>query len=148
MLQKAIKIAWQEALNSYKRDEIPTGAVIFNDNEILASSGNYVEEHHSILSHAELQVIKSASQRVNNHRLNGYSMLSTLEPCCMCSGAIIHARITKVYFLASENKLPGLEQVISLQGHNHIVKFEKLSLKDYDSSKLLKSFFQEKRKNI
>ena len=110
MKQKFINEAYKQALKALKKDEVPVGAVIVKDNKIIARAYNKKEKPNGPLGHCEMIAIKKACKKLNTWRLIGCEMYVTLEPCMMCLGAILNARLKKVYFGASSNK----ENVINL----------------------------------
>ena len=85
------------AKKAYKKGEVPVGAIVVKDGKILAKAYNMVEKDRNATLHAEILVIKKASKKLKNWRLNGCEMYVTLEPCDMCAGAIKLSRISKVY---------------------------------------------------
>lgn len=131
--------ALKEALKAYNIDEVPVGAVITLNDEIIASSYNKIEKNQCVLSHAELIAIEKASKILGVWRLNECTLYSTLQPCNMCAGAIIHARIKRVVIGARDEKIDLNNYLLS----------EKLEvvydvLKE-DCSNILKKFFKELR---
>jgi tRNA(Arg) A34 adenosine deaminase TadA len=145
-VKKALQAAYNEALEAYEHDEVPIGAVIVKDNTIVAADHNRIVERRDPTAHAELLVIQKASKIIQNERLVDCELFTTLEPCAMCSGAIIMARIRSVYFLACDEKLPGLRSLLTLPGHNHIPSITCLEYINIGASELLKKFFKNKRK--
>ena len=93
-----------EAKKALKKDEVPIGAIIVKDGEIIAKAYNLKESKHDTTKHAELIAIQKASKKLEAWRLNGCEMYTTLEPCPMCAGAIINARIKKIYIGATDEK--------------------------------------------
>ena len=107
---RAIELAKQAA----QCGEIPVGAVIVKDGEVIAEGRNRREEKHDALSHAETEAISQACQRLNDWRLDGCEMYVTLEPCPMCTGAIINSRISTVIFGAFDLRAGCMDSVINL----------------------------------
>ncbi|MCS6983912.1 MAG: nucleoside deaminase [Leptospiraceae bacterium] len=140
-----MQMAYEEALAAFHADEVPVGAVVVKEGELIARASNLTVKTKDPTAHAELLAIRKAAQVLGNERLVGCELLSTLEPCTMCTGALLFARIRKVYFLADELRQPALRQVVQLQGHNHTIEWEKLSLPGLDSSALLRRYFASKR---
>lgn len=89
--------------------EVPIGAVIVKDGIIIASGRNAPRAKHDPTSHAEIEAIRAAARLLGNERLDGCALWVTLEPCAMCAGAIVHARIAKVYYGASDPKGGAVE---------------------------------------
>ena len=103
-------LAYELAEFAYSRDEVPVGAVIIKDNthEVVSSSYNQMKSNKSSLDHAEILALKLAMSRLGNERLNGCSMISTLEPCPMCAQAISFARLSNLIFSAEDRKSGGV----------------------------------------
>ena len=99
-----MKEALKEAKKAYKKEEVPVGVVIVKENEIIARAYNQKEMKNSPIKHAEIIAIEKACKKLNNWRLNDCEMYVTLEPCPMCTGAIINSRIKKVYIGAVQEK--------------------------------------------
>ena len=143
-----MKEALKEARKAYKKLEIPVGAVIIKDGEIIARGHNVKEEKKDTTKHAEILAIQKASKKLDNWRLNDCEMYITLEPCPMCAGAIIQSRIKKVYIGAMDEKTGACGSVLNLfkdYKFNHTVDVEAGLLKE-ECEKMLKSFFVELRK--
>ena len=142
-----MKRAILQAQTAYEEDEVPVGAVLVKDGEIIAESHNQLIQLNDPTSHAEINVIRKASKILGNYRLNNTSLYVTLEPCLMCCGAMIHARIENLIF---STKDPKSGAVVSNAGSldynfiNHKVRYSYGPLKE-ESSNLLKKFFSEKR---
>ena len=142
----ALTRSFELAQEAAKAGEVPVGAVITYQKKIIAEARNSVIEDQSITSHAELLCIEKASRVLKNYRLLDCELFTSLEPCTMCSGAIIHARISSVYYLAPELKLPALTDVLALKRHNHVLEAELIDIEELDSSNFLKEFFAVRRK--
>ncbi|WP_420549319.1 nucleoside deaminase [Curvivirga sp.] len=106
-----MEIALQEAAHAASRGEVPVGAVIVRreTGEVIAKAGNRVEEWEDATAHAEMLVMKEASQKLNQLRLENCDLYVTLEPCTMCASAISHSRIGRVFFGAYDPKGGGIE---------------------------------------
>lgn len=100
ILKEAFELAFHEAHLAKEEGEIPVGAVIFSDEEIISSAHNKREQEKNPMGHAEIAAIMKAAEKISDWRLHGLSIAVTLEPCTMCAGAIINARIKNVYFSA------------------------------------------------
>ena len=105
MNENFMKVAIEEAKKAFKINEIPVGAIIVKDNKIIAKAHNLKEKNQNPLHHAEILAIESACSLLNNWRLNDCDIYVTLEPCVMCAGAILSARIKNLYFGAYDFKL-------------------------------------------
>ena len=128
---------------AFKKDEVPVGAIIVKDGEVIGRGFNQVISKNSVSSHAEINAINDASNTLGNYRLNNCDMYVTLEPCHMCAKAIVDARISHVYFAAREPKTGALESIDKFFDKNylnHQVNFTGGHL-EKESSKLLKKFF-------
>ena len=101
---KFMKYALEEAKISFEKDEIPVGCVIVKDGVIIAKAHNTCEEEKNPLCHAEMNAINIALKKLNQKFLDGCEMYVTLEPCAMCSGAIINSRIKRLYIGSPEPK--------------------------------------------
>ena len=97
--KKFLNIALKEALKAFNKNEVPVGAVIVKDNKVIAKAYNKKEERKNVLAHAEILAILKASKKLNNWRLSGCVMYTTLEPCYMCMEAIKQSRIEQVFFI-------------------------------------------------
>lgn len=141
-----MQYAYNNAKIAYKQNEVPVGVILVVDNKILASEYNKIRTFYDPTAHAEILAIRTASKKLQTERLINVDMYTTLEPCCMCAGAIILARIKNVYCLAPETRSIGLQELLEQKKFNHYPKFTLLSLDECDSLSLLRSFFEERRK--
>ena len=135
--------ALKEAKKAYNKLEIPVGAVIVKDGEIIAKAHNIKEEKKDTTKHAEILAIQKASKKLETWRLNDCEMYVTLEPCPMCAGALIQSRIKKVYIGTMDEKTGACGSVLNLLEDfkfNHKVEVEKGILKE-ECEKILKEFF-------
>ena len=140
--------AMELAEKSAKNKEVPIGAVITLNDEIIGESGNMVESDQNPTHHAEIIAINQATQNVKYKHLLNTNLYVTLEPCAMCAGAIVLARIPRVIIASKDPKTGAAGSVINiLQNNNlnHRCELE-FGLLEEESSKLLKSFFKELRK--
>ena len=147
--EKFMKEALKEAKKAYDKLEIPVGAVIVKDGKIVARAHNSKEGKQDTTKHAEIIAIQKASKKLQNWRLNDCEMYVTLEPCPMCSGALIQSRIKKVYIGTMDEKTGACGSVLNLledYKFNHMVDIEKEICKE-ECEKILKDFFRELRKN-
>ena len=145
--EKFMKAAIKEALKAEDLDEVPIGCVVVKDDKIIARGHNLRETTQDSTGHAEIKTLQKACKKLNSWRLEGCDLYVTLEPCIMCSGAIIQSRIRKVYFGAYDPKggaLGSSINVLEANNINHHPEVEGGILKK-ECSELLKSFFQKKR---
>lgn len=128
--------------------EVPVGAVLVKDNQLIAEGWNQPITSHDATSHAEIMAMRAAGKKLNNYRLIDTTMYVTLEPCSMCVGAMIHARVAKVVYGAAEPRtgaLGGAFDLLAANQHNHIFVVEAGVLAE-DSKILLQNFFRSRRK--
>ena len=126
--------------------DVPVGALVLDKNlEVIAKSFNSRVEKNDPTAHAEIEVIRIAGQKLNNWRLDDCTLIVTLEPCQMCSGAILQSRISRVVFGAFEPKTGFL---VSKNSHSENTNIEIISgVMEEESSKILSNWFQDKRSN-
>ncbi len=137
--------ALEEAKKGYKKGEVPVGAVLVKNNEIIARGHNLVETNNDPTAHAEILVIREASEKIG--RLTNCDLYVTCEPCSMCAGAIVWAKIENLYIGTYDLKAGGCGSVFNIVQEkrlNHRVNVEFGILKD-ECSNIMKSFFQELR---
>lgn len=143
---KFMKEALKEAKKAYLINEIPVGCVIVKDDKIIARGYNKREKNNQAIDHAEIIAIRKASKKLNSWRLDNCKMYITLEPCIMCSGAIIQSRIKDVYYGASDYRFGCHKSLINIfdLNFNHKVNLYDGILKD-ECGSLISSFFKELR---
>ena len=145
LLRNAFEVAYSEALISYEENEVPVGACLIVNNKIITSSRNQIKQKKDPIAHAEIQVIRNACNILNNERLTNSILVTTLEPCILCSGAILLSRIKHVFFLSYDNKYPAMKDVINLGKHNHTCGITHCNYNDLNYISLLQDFFRNKR---
>lgn len=136
-----------QAKKALKKGEVPIGAVVVLGDKIIGRGYNQPITTKDPTAHAEIIALKEASNRLDNYRLNEAIIYTTLEPCFMCSGALVHARIKKIIFAAQDTKSGVVVNnggLIQSEFLNHKVSFEG-GILEKEASKLLKDFFLEKR---
>jgi len=136
-----------QAKKALKKGEVPIGAVVVLGDEIIGRGYNQPITTKDPTAHAEIIALKEASNRLENYRLNEAIIYTTLEPCFMCAGALVHARIKKIIFAAQDTKSGVVVNnggLIQSEFLNHKVSFEG-GILEKQASKLLKDFFLEKR---
>ena len=140
----------QEALIRAKRaveiNEVPVGAVLVLNDEIIGAGWNPPISTHNPTAHAELMALQQGAQALQNYRVLNSTLYVTLEPCCMCVGAIIHARIKRLVFGAYDKKTGAVESqaVLSEEYHNHKVQ-KKGGVLQVQCSEMLMNFFSDLR---
>ena len=146
LMQEALKLAHEAA----KKDEVPVGAVITHNNKVIARAHNQVEMLKDSTAHAEMIAITQASNYLSSKWLSECTIYVTIEPCAMCTGALILARIKRLCFGATDPKTGACGSVINLAQHpqlNHHIEIQKNILTD-ECGVVLSQFFQKKRKQI
>ena len=143
MNEKYMNIAIKQAEKAYKKNEVPIGAVIVKNNKIIAKAYNKKEKTKTVTKHAEIIAIEKACKKLKTWHLNDCELYTTVEPCLMCSGAIIQSRIKKVYCATKNEKFGELNNIVS--NYNLKIKIQYGLLKD-KSVQLLQKFFNQKRK--
>ena len=136
-----------QAKKALKKGEVPIGAVVVLGDEIIGRGYNQPITTKDPTAHEEIIALKEASNRLDNYRLNEAVIYTTLEPCLMCAGALVHARIKKIIFAAQDTKSGVVVNnggLIQSEFLNHKVSFEG-GILEKEASKLLKDFFLEKR---
>jgi len=139
------ELAFKEAKSAADNNEVPVGCVIVKDNKVISSAQNQILTLNDPTAHAEILAIRSACKALNTERLVGCSMFVTLEPCTMCSGAIILSRLEKVNFLCYDEKLPAFREVSESPRHNASVEWQRFNYPQLPYEDLLKDFFRAKR---
>lgn len=142
-MRRALALA-QEAMEV---DEVPVGAVLVRDNGILGEGFNQPIGTHDPTAHAEIQALRQAAMAVGNYRLPGATLYVTIEPCTMCSGALIHARVDRVVFGAREPRAGSLLSRLNLHefaGYNHHFTVTEGVLAG-ECSRLITDFFRSRR---
>jgi tRNA(adenine34) deaminase len=127
--------------------EVPIGAVVVREGAIVASGQNRVLRDLDPTAHAEIVALRAAGAAIGNYRLNGCTLYVTLEPCSMCAGAMIHARLDRLVFATADPKAGAAGSVLSVLNHpqlNHQMQVEQGILAD-EAGELLRSFFRERR---
>jgi tRNA(adenine34) deaminase len=143
-MQRALELA-RHARNLH--EEIPVGAVLVRDDEIIGEGWNQSISGNDPSAHAEIVALRAAGQKTQNYRLPETTLYVTLEPCVMCAGAIVHARVDRVVIAADDPKTGAAGSVFDTlisDRHNHRVEVARGLLAD-ESSQLLRQFFRERR---
>lgn len=144
---EALQAALAEARAAGEAGEVPIGAVAVHNGEIIARGQNSVIRANYPTAHAEIVALRTAASALRNYRLNGVTLYVTLEPCAMCAGAMIHARIDRLVYAAADPKAGAAGSVLEVLNHpklNHQMLVEQGILVE-ESAGLLRSFFRERR---
>lgn len=147
MDEKYMKEAIKQAKKAESIDEVPIGAVIVHNDKIIARAHNLRESKQNSIAHAEVIAIQKACKKLGSWRLENCTLYVTLEPCPMCSGAILQSRIKRVVYGAADPKGGCIEscmKMYEINGFNHYPDVTSGILKD-ECSELLKNFFKKKR---
>ena len=144
---EAMQAALGEARKANAAGEVPIGAVIVCRGEIIARGQNSVIRSSDPTAHAEIVAVRQAARTFGNYRLNGCSLYVTLEPCAMCAGALVQARLDRLVYATTDPKAGACGSVLSVINHpqlNHQMQVEHGILAD-QSGELLRSFFRDRR---
>lgn len=142
-----MQLALGQAQQAWQHGEVPVGAVVVCDGEVIASGFNQPIGQHDPTAHAEIVALRAAAAKVGNYRLPGCTLYVTLEPCVMCSGAMMHARLARIVYAATDPKTGACGSVLDLfaQGQlNHHASVEGGVLA-VEASAMLRAFFAERR---
>jgi len=145
--REAMEAAIVEARGAAESGEVPIGAVVVHGGEIIAHGQNSVIRTSDPTSHAEIVALRQAAQMLGNYRLKGCTLYVTLEPCAMCAGAMIHARLDRLVFATPDPKAGACGSVLSVINHpqlNHQMQVEQGILAD-EAAELLRGFFRDRR---
>jgi tRNA(adenine34) deaminase len=143
-----MKLALEEAAAAAAEGEVPVGALVVSDGEIVGHGNNRNLRGNDPTAHAEIVALRDAATRIGNHRILGCTLYSTIEPCAMCAGAMVHARIARLVYGADDPKAGAAGSVLEVINHprlNHKIEVASGVL-GADCSELLRKFFQERRK--
>jgi len=146
--QHFMKEALREAEKALQKDEVPIGAVAVYKNQIIGRGHNQTEQLQDPTAHAEIIAITAAANALSSWRLNDVEMYVTVEPCIMCAGAMVQARIKRVIFGARDAKFGGCGSIFNILGEkrlNHRVQIT-AGVMENEAASLMKSFFGKKRK--
>lgn len=144
---EAMEEALAQARLAEEAGEVPIGAVVVCEGAIVARGQNNVLRDLDPTAHAEIVALRAAAKAIGNYRLLGCTLYVTLEPCAMCAGAMIHARLERLVFSAADPKAGAAGSVLSVINHqqlNHQMQVEQGILAE-ESAELLRSFFRERR---
>jgi tRNA(adenine34) deaminase len=143
--------AIEAAVEAEKLDEVPIGACLINETgEILAVAGNRTRTDCDPTAHAEIIVLREAAKKIGNYRLTETTLYTTIEPCAMCAGALIQARVKRLVFGAHDERFGAVEskfQLCDTSSLNHQIEISKGVLAD-ECRKLMQEFFSAKRSKL
>ena len=145
--EKWMSLALEQAVKAEEEGEVPVGAILVKDGLVVARAHNQPISTNDATAHAEIQLLRAAGEKLKNYRLTGTSLYVTLEPCAMCLGAIMHARVERVVFGAHDPKTGvcgSSENLMEANCFNHKINLTSGVLEN-ESRKLLKSFFISRR---
>jgi tRNA(adenine34) deaminase len=143
-----MKEALREAQKAFDKGEVPIGAIAVYKNQIIGRGHNQTEQLQDPTAHAEILAITAAANALNSWRLNDVEMFTTVEPCIMCSGALVLARVKRIIFGARDEKFGGCGSIFNIveeEKMNHQIKIT-AGVMEKEAAALMKSFFVEKRK--
>jgi tRNA(adenine34) deaminase len=144
---EALALALEEARAAASAGEVPVGAVVVENGVVVGRGQNRVLRDLDPTAHAEIVALRQAARSVGNYRLTNCEIFVTLEPCAMCAGAMIHARIARLIYAASDPKAGAVGSVLEVLNHprlNHQMKVASGELAE-ESAELLRSFFRDRR---
>lgn len=145
--QETMREAIAEALAAEADGEVPVGAIVLLEGQIIGRGNNRVIRDSDPTAHAEIVAMRSAAQHLRNYRLTGCTLFVTLEPCAMCAGAILHARVARLVYAAPDPKAGACGSVLEVMNHprlNHRVEVVAGVLAD-ECSGMLTQFFRSRR---
>ena len=145
--EKWMSLALEQARKAEEEGEVPVGAVLVKDGLLIAKAHNQPISTNDSTAHAEIQLIRAAGEKLKNYRLTGTSLYVTLEPCAMCLGAIMHARVERIVFGAYDPKTGACgssENLMDAKCFNHKINLVSGVLEN-ESRQLLKNFFNSRR---
>jgi tRNA(adenine34) deaminase len=146
-LPEPMNLALAQARKGESAGEVPIGAVVVKDGEVIAAAHNAPRGLHDPTAHAEVLAIRAASERLGNERLDGCELWVTLEPCAMCAGAIAHARIARLYYAAADPKGGAVEHGARVFEHEQSLHKPEVysGMGEEAAREMLKAFFAARR---
>jgi tRNA(adenine34) deaminase len=142
-----MRLALEQALLATQADEVPVGALVIKDGQIVGRGHNRTLLDNDPTAHAEMVALRQAAARIGNHRLAGCSMFATIEPCAMCAGALIQARLDRLVYGAPDPKAGAAGSVLEVLNHpslNHKMMIT-AGVLESECSEILQRFFRKKR---
>jgi len=141
MNEKYIDLALKEAYKSYKKGDVPVGAIIVKNNKIIAKAHNQKEKKQNCIKHAEIIAIEKACKKNKNWRLDDCEIYITMEPCVMCCGAILQSRINKIVYSIKNENYGGIDILKTKNKKIEIIS----RIKENESKKMVQEFFKKRR---
>ncbi len=149
--EKNMRLALKEALQAYEEGEVPIGAVLVeNESGILVCNHNRIEQLQDATAHAEILVLREASEKLRRRRLKNCTLYVTVEPCAMCAGALVLSRVERLVYGAVDSKFGAAESIFNVVNNpalNHQLKVT-AGILENDCLALMKKFFYEQRLKI
>src|SRR5215475_8556487 len=142
-----MRLALEEARLAAEAGEVPVGALVIKDGEIVGRGHNRNLLDHDPTAHAEIVALRNAAEHLGNHRLSGCTVYATIEPCSMCAGALIHARVSRLVYGASDPKAGAAGSALQVLNHpnlNHTMEVT-AGVMALECSEVLQEFFRSKR---
>lgn len=142
-----MRLALEQASLAAQAGEVPIGALVIKDGEVIASGHNRTLLDRDPTAHAEIVALRQAAARIGNHRLVGCELIATIEPCAMCAGAMIHARLARLVYGAKDPKAGAAGSVLTVLNHprlNHKIEVTSGVL-EKECSEILQRFFKARR---
>ena len=145
--ERFMALALEQARLAWAEGEVPVGAVVVKDGEVISVGYNRPIGGHDPTAHAEIVALRAAAEKLGNYRLPGCELYVTLEPCIMCSGAMMHARLARVVYAATDPKTGACGSVVNLFGEDKLNHHTGVvgGVMAEQASGLLKAFFAERR---
>ena len=145
--EEKMKVAYEQALLAYKKQEVPVGSASFLNNKLISKNHNRVIQTNDPTGHSEILVIKETAEILGNYRLDNVEVYTTIEPCIMCYGALIHSRIKRLVYAAGNQKWGFIKYLKSNEDYmfNHKIKIHK-GIMQKECKELIQKFFKIKRK--
>lgn len=145
--QVFMRQALEQAQNAWDLGEVPVGAVVVKNGQVVATGFNQPIGNHDPTAHAEIMALRAAATILGNYRLPGCEMYVTLEPCVMCAGAMMHARLARVVFGATDPKTGACGSIVNLFEQERLNHHAEVTggVLEQQCSQLLKDFFAERR---
>jgi len=142
-----MNLALDLARDAYRSDEVPVGAVIIREGRVIGRGRNEVIARSDPTAHAEILAIRDAAERIGNYRLEDADLYVTLEPCSMCAGAMLQARIKRLFYGAYDPKAGAVDSLYKLLGDNRLHHQIEVTagIGEDDARKILQRFFSERR---
>ena len=140
-------LALAEARKAYDIGEVPIGAVVVKDGEVIATAYNLRETGHDATAHAEVLAIRRACEKIGHWRLTGATLYVTIEPCPMCAGALVMSRVDRLVYGAADYQAGAVEALFNITNHsglNHRIEV-RAGVREEECRNLMKDFFRERR---